>query len=104
MSQNDLARALDVHPSAVSQWERNINAPRRKMLDRMEELLDGGGDLLTSFGYVTQQDLPEQVAGLRVRLDGMATLVDELLLQVSTLGAEVLRLSRRGGQAGTGST
>ena len=46
LSQRELARALDVHHSNVSFWERTGVAPRGEVLPRMAEILGVSVDVL----------------------------------------------------------
>ena len=55
ISQSELARRLDVTPSAVNLWVRGANLPSRENIERIEDELavDPRGSLLNLAGYST---------------------------------------------------
>ncbi len=94
MSQMQLAVALGVSMPAVSQWERNINTPRREMAERIDEHLGAGGAVLAAFGYLNPPDDDDQQERLRSQVAELSEAVEALAAQVKAQGAELRRLVR----------
>jgi len=100
-SQHDLAVAVGLTAGAISQFERGIHTPRRRVVEAMDSHLHAGGELLVAFGYVTPQHDGE-LAELRQQVADLTQMVTDLGATVATLGAEVARLRRSPRQPGSG--
>lgn len=100
MSQQDLAVLVGATLTAVSQWERGINTPRRYMAERLDEALTAGGTVLAAFGYsppASVLNLPDEVEALRQRVDDLSVRLDRAAASIARQGAELdlLRAQRR---------
>ena len=100
-SQHDLAVAVGLTAGAISQFERGMHTPRRRVVEAIDSHLDAGGELLIAFGYVTPQH-DGDVAELRQQVADLTQMVTDLGATVATLGAEVARLRRSPRQPGAG--
>lgn len=95
ISQHDLAVAVGVTTGAISQYERAINTPRRKVAEAIDAQLTASGKVLEAFGYSTGDVTP---SGGWVSLEQHVRLQDQvesLAARVQELGAEVERLRKR---------
>ncbi len=96
VSQHDLAVAVGVTDGAVSNYERGINTPRRRVAAQMDDHLRGDGAILEGFGYLVSP--PDESGGGWATLEQHVRLqdqVDSLIARVQELDAEVARLRRR---------
>lgn len=64
MAQQALAVILGVSVSAVSQWEREVNVPRRDTASRIDEALHADGEIVAAIGYVAGTDHEERITRL----------------------------------------
>jgi transcriptional regulator with XRE-family HTH domain len=63
ISQSELARRLEIAPSAVSHWEANRKTPEVKTLQKLADILD------TTISYLTGEPPTEQESENKIELD-----------------------------------
>jgi transcriptional regulator with XRE-family HTH domain len=94
VSQRELARLVDVHPSTVAQWEIGQSVPRVPAAVRVERALDvEEGQLLRLLGYLHPDVQARTVAGVVEAVESDPSLAPEdreLLLTIYR------QLARRG--------
>ena len=91
MTQEQVGDLLGVHYMSVGNWEAGRNRPSLKHVQRLEEIFNLDGQLLTEFAYagVTPFD------AMRADLDQLADQVTELTELVLTLQSQVAELQQR---------
>ena len=101
-TQEQLAAALGVTTSSVTQWEIGRIAPRRQRVEQMDELLGAGGALLDAFGYARPVSQLDDAAELRALVIALSEAQQEMSERLAKLGDEVAQLrgrTRRGAAA-----
>lgn len=86
MTQIELARALDVSPSTVANWERGVSYPSKK-IGKIEQLLGSLADDGPAASHSAEDDALQ-------RLESQA---EELLRSAREMRAERERRTREGG-------
>lgn len=69
LSQQQLAVAIEMSVPIVSRWERDANRPSRDAAQRVDDVLNAGGTLVSAFGYANEQ--PTTIADLKARIDDL---------------------------------
>lgn len=78
LSQQAVAVHLGMSLPAVSQWEREVIRPRRETAIRLDELLDGEGEIVDALGYSVSEEtgLAARVAALEAEVERLRGLVE----------------------------
>lgn len=104
-TQNDVAHALGVHPSAVAKWEQGEWKPSRENAQALDDYLEAEGAILAVCGWgvmpteIASVAQVEEVRGttveLRQDLDALQQRVEELSGQLADVTAALPSLARR---------
>lgn len=82
LSQEKLARVVGVTMGAVAQWERGDYVPRHEHVEKLDDALEAGGEILASFGYAIDG---RPLADLWADISQLRGLVERLALAVAQL-------------------
>jgi transcriptional regulator with XRE-family HTH domain len=83
VSQHALAVAVGLTAGAISQFERGVHVPRRRVVEAIDAHLDAYGELHSAFGY---GGTTETLAALSARVDALAAEVERLRQAVDAAG------------------
>lgn len=92
---DQLAAAVGVTQSAVTQWEAGRVAPRLQKAIALDDALQAGGAILTAFGYARPVSQRDEVAELQAQVAQLSADLDAVWEQIEALGGAVVRARPR---------
>ena len=88
-SQKDLANALKVNQTAVSQWERGVTLPTSSTLTKLSKLLDASCDYLLGISEQKQPYVWNNMEALRAIPEGEGLILQSFLESVFTQDSKI---------------